>query len=134
MTAASSKLARALLVAAGTLSVGLGVLGIFLPLLPTTPFLLLAAFCYTRSSPRLLEWLLGNRWFGEYIRNYREGRGIPMREKVFTLSLLWITIAATTILALDTWPLRLLLLAIATSVTIHVARVKTFREEPERKE
>lgn len=129
MTAASGKLARALLVAGGTVSVALGVLGIVLPLLPTTPFLLLAAFCYARSSPRLLEWLLSNRWFGEYIRNYREGRGIPLREKLFTLSLLWLTIAVTVVFALDTWPLRLVLLAIAAGVTIHVARVKTLRED-----
>lgn len=124
-----TKLRQILLIAAGTLSVSLGVLGIFLPLLPTTPFLLLAAYCYARSSPRLLDWLLTNRWFGAYIRNYREGRGIPMREKVLTLSLLWLTIAATTSLVLDSWPLRLLLVAIAAGVTVHVLRVKTFRGE-----
>jgi uncharacterized protein len=126
-----SRFVRALFIFAGTLSVALGVLGIFLPLVPTTPFLLLAAYCYTRSSPRLLEGLLTSRWFGAYIRNYREGRGIPMREKVLTLSLLWLTIAASTLFVLDSWPLRLLLLAIAAGVTIHVVRVKTFRPERE---
>lgn len=116
-----------LLITAGTLSVALGVLGIFLPLLPTTPFLLLAAYCYARSSRHLLEWLLTNRWFGAYIRNYREGRGIPLREKVVTLTVLWLTIGATTVFAVSFWPARLLLLAIATGVTIHLVRVKTFR-------
>ncbi|HBL28749.1 MAG TPA: DUF454 domain-containing protein [Acidobacteria bacterium] len=131
MAAFRSRFVRALFIFAGTLSVALGVLGIFLPLVPTTPFLLLAAYCYTRSSPRLLEGLLTSRWFGAYIRNYREGRGIPMREKVLTLSLLWLTIAASTLFVLDSWPLRLLLLAIAAGVTIHVVRVKTFRPERE---
>ena len=66
-------LKKNLLIAAGTLCVVLGVIGMFIPVLPTTPFLLLAAVCYGRSSKRFYHWLLTNRWFGEYIRNYREG-------------------------------------------------------------
>ena len=69
-------LIKIILISVGSLSVLLGILGIFLPLLPTTPFLLLAALCYSRSSERFYQWLVTNRWFGEYIRNYREGRGI----------------------------------------------------------
>ena len=60
----------------------LGIAGIFLPLLPTTPFLLLAAACYVRSSPRLYRWLMNHRWTGEYIRDYREKRGLPLRTKI----------------------------------------------------
>jgi len=80
------------LTAAGSISVGLGALGMFLPLLPTTPFLLLAAFCYARSSRRFYRWLMTNRFFGEYIRNYREGRGIPLKEKMLVMAVLWLTI------------------------------------------
>ena len=83
---------KTLLIICGFLFVGLGILGIFLPVLPTTVFFLLAAACFARSSPRFYHWLLHNRWFGSYIRNYREGRGLPMRHKVITVALLWLTI------------------------------------------
>jgi uncharacterized membrane protein YbaN (DUF454 family) len=86
-------LLNGLLVAAGSLCVGLGILGILLPVLPTTPFLLLAAACYVRSSRRLYDWLLAHKWTGQYIRNYCEGRGMPLRAKVFSIALLWITLA-----------------------------------------
>lgn len=99
----SSSLARGLLVVGGTFSVGLGVLGIFLPLLPTTPFLLLAAACYVRSSPRLYHWLLHNSWTGDYIRNYREGRGMPRRAKVTALGLLWATLLVSAYLVPNPW-------------------------------
>ena len=85
-------LIRTLLLVSGTLCVVLGVLGMFLPVLPTTPFLLLAAICYARSSKRFYNWLMTNRWCGAYIRNYREGRGIPLKQKVLTILLLWLTI------------------------------------------
>ncbi|MCC7355156.1 MAG: YbaN family protein [Anaerolineae bacterium] len=114
-------------VAAGTLSVALAVLGMFLPVLPTTPFLLLAAFCYARGSERFHHWLLHNRWFGAYIRNYREGHGIPLREKVLTLAALWATIGFTVFYAVTPWWGRLILVAIATAVTVHLVRTKTLK-------
>ncbi len=117
---------RTLLLVCGTISVGLGVLGIFLPLLPTTPFLLLAAACYARSSRRFYNWLLTNRLCGRYIRNYREGRGIPVRQKAFTIGLLWITISATAIFFMSSWWIRLILLVVAVSVTAHVLRIRTY--------
>jgi hypothetical protein len=86
------KLVKALLLVAGTFSLALGAIGIFLPILPTTPFLLLSAACYLRSSERMHKWLLGNRWFGEYIRNYQEGKGIPMKTKILAMSFLWVAI------------------------------------------
>ena len=85
-------LLRPLLLVLGTLFVVLGVVGMFLPILPTTPFLLLAAACYARSSDRFLHWLLYNRFFGAYIRNYREGRGMPRSTKILTLVALWLTL------------------------------------------
>jgi len=86
--------------------VALAVLGLFLPVLPTTPFLLLAAVCYARSSERFYHWLMTNRWFGEYIRNYREGRGIPLKQKVLTISLLWVTIGYAAAFIVSTFCLR----------------------------
>ena len=120
-------LKRALLIIAGTLCVALGVLGMFLPVLPTTPFLLLAATCYARSSERFYRWLLANRWCGKYIRNYREGKGIPLRQKVLTILLLWLTIGSTAWLAISQWWVRWILLGIAVGVTIHLLKIKTYK-------
>ena len=73
----------------GTLSLGLGILGIFLPLLPTTPFLLLTAALYFKGSPRLYQWLLNHKYFGTYIRNFREYKALPVRAKFISLLLMW---------------------------------------------
>jgi uncharacterized membrane protein YbaN (DUF454 family) len=124
----TSRIMKAVLVTVGTLSVGLGVLGIFLPLLPTTVFLLLAAACYARSSDRFYLWLINHRWLGSYIRNHYEGRGMRRRDKVITLIVLWAGIAATAIWSVESLWIRLVLLAIACGVTLHVARLKAFEE------
>ncbi len=116
-----------LLIAAGSLMVGLGIIGIFLPLLPTTPFLLLAAACYIRSSRRFYEWLVNNRWLGRYIRDYREKRGVPAAAKVFSLSLLWLTIGISAIFVANQLWLRVILLIIAVGVTVHILSLRTLR-------
>jgi uncharacterized membrane protein YbaN (DUF454 family) len=120
---------RICFISAGTVCVALGVLGIFLPVLPTTPFLLLAAFCYARSSERLHRWLLTNRWFGDYIKNYREGRGMRLRDKALALALMWLTIGWTVSSAIPVWWGKAGLLAIALAVTIHLLRLKTLKPE-----
>jgi len=122
-----SDLKRLLLVIGGTLSVALGVVGIFVPVLPTTPFLLLAAALYGKSSTRFYHWLLGQRHLGAYIRNYREGRGIPLRTKIVTLTLLWLTIGGSAILVIESAVWRAVLAAIAVGVTCHIARITTHR-------
>ena len=122
----TSGLMRGLLVACGTLCVALGVIGIFLPLMPTTVFLLLAAACYARSSDRFYQRLVNHRYLGPYIRSSREGRGMRRRDKAITLVLLWMGIGATMIWSVETLWLRLVLLAIATGVTVHVARIPAF--------
>ena len=83
---------KSLLLIIGTLSMAVGILGIFVPLLPTTPFLLLAAACYMRSSQKMYNRLLNNRFLGVYIKNYMQGKGIPLKVKLFTVILLWTTI------------------------------------------
>lgn len=122
----TGRLMKVLLVAAGTLCVGLGVLGIFLPLLPTTVFLLMAAACYARSSDRFYQRLVNSRWLGSYIRNHREGRGMTRGQKALTLALLWAGIGATMFWTVDAWWLRALLLLIALGVTVHVVRLPAF--------
>ena len=126
-----NRLARFLLIGFGTLCVALGVVGIFVPILPTTPFLLLAAFCYARSSQRFLNWLLTNRWFGAYIKDYREGRGIPRPQKALTIIALWLTIGFSALYAVPVWWGRLLLIAVAIGVTFHLLRIRTFKPDLE---
>jgi len=118
---------KILLIIIGTVSVVLGVIGMFLPLLPTTPFLLLAAWCYSRSSERFYNWLLTNRWCGEYIRNYREGNGISRQNKIAALSLLWLTMLLTMVFAVSLWWVRVILASIGVAVTVHILRIKTWQ-------
>ena len=123
------KLVRALLFIGGTISLSLGAIGIFLPILPTTPFLLLAAACYLRSSERMHKWLLSNRWFGEYIRNYQEGRGIPLKTKILAMIFLWVAILYSVFFALDEiFIAQVALLLIALGVSIHIIRLPTFKK------
>ncbi len=122
-----NRIVSVLLIVSGTFFVALGVLGVFVPVLPTTPFLLVAAFCYARSSERFLHWLLTNRWFGAYIKNYREGRGIPLREKLLTIVALWLSISFSFLYVVESWWGKLLLAAVAVGVTVHLLRIKTPR-------
>ncbi len=123
----SDRFLRKLLIFLGTIFVGLGILGIFIPILPTTPFLLLAAACYARSSKRFYHWLLSNKWFGSYIKNYKEGKRIPLKVKIFTVSLLWITILTSSIFATNVIYIRIILIIIALCVTIHILSLRTSR-------
>jgi len=113
----------------GLIAVGLGLVGIFVPLLPTTPLLLLAAACFIRSSDQLYRWLIGHRWFGSYIRHYREHRAITLRAKVATLLLLWGVIGYTALAVVALWWVRALLLLVAVGVTTHVLRLRTLTQE-----
>jgi uncharacterized membrane protein YbaN (DUF454 family) len=120
---------RPLLIASGTICVALGILGIFVPVLPTTPFLLLAAFFYARSSERFHQWLLGNHWFGQYIRNYQQGRGIALRDKIITLVALWLALTCTVLTTAPAWWVKLLLLSVGIGVTMHLLRINTLPPE-----
>ena len=123
----SAELKRLLLIAIGTICLAIGVIGIFIPILPTTPFLLLAAACYLRSSQKFHSWLMNNRLFGTYIRNYTEGKGIPIKVKAFTIALLWVTIGISIWLAAN-WIVTSILLIIAAGVTIHIIFIRAKRK------
>ena len=120
---------RRLLFIAGTLALAIGILGIVIPILPTTPFLLLAAACYIRSSQRFYNWLLNNRLLGVYIKNYIEGKGMSRKAKVFTVTLLWITIGLSMWFAAQSVVIRVILILVAAGVTTHIIRIKTFQGE-----
>lgn len=129
VTVNKASLRKWLLAGAGVVAVGIGIVGIFVPILPTTPLLLLAAACFIRSSDRLYNWLIGHRWFGSYIRNYREHRAITRRAKVAALVLLWSVIGYSAVAAVSDWWMRALLGAIAVGVSIHLLRLRTYTPE-----
>ena len=119
-----NKALRWLLIISGTIFVGLGVIGIFLPVLPTTPFLLAAAWCYARSSERYYNWLISNKRFGKYIKDYREGKGIPVRAKITAITLLWLTISLSIIFIVFNLYFRIIMLITAVVVSIYIASIK----------
>jgi len=131
---APQTLTRWLLMTIGIISVGVGTAGIFLPLLPTTPFLLVAAACFIRSSDRLYQWLIHNRWFGSYTRNYQEHRTLPLRAKVITPVLLWTTMTYSVLILLHHWALQVLLILIAAAVTVHPLSLETMPKKTRKPE
>ena len=118
---------KILLMILGSIALMLGVVGAFLPLLPTTPFLLLAAALYFRSSPRLYEWLLAHPHLGTYIRNFRENKAIPLRVKIVSVSLVWITLLYCAFFVANIIYVRFLFVALATGITVHILRYKTLK-------
>jgi len=122
-------LKKTLFIIAGTVCLLVGAIGVFLPVLPTTPFLLLAAACYYKGSERMHRWLLNNKWFGNYIKNYKEGKGISMKGKLFTLSLLWITICYSVLVIISTLVIQIILVGIAIAISIHVITLPTFKKD-----
>jgi uncharacterized membrane protein YbaN (DUF454 family) len=123
----SGRRSRWALILAGNFFVALGILGIFFPLLPTTPFLLLAAACYFRSSEKFYNRLINNKWLGNYIKNYREKKIIPLKVKVLSLSFLWLTIGYSVFFIVNIFLLRVILILIAIGVTIHVLSIRTLK-------
>jgi len=122
-----SEFKKGLFVVAGTISLGLGTVGIALPVLPTTPFLLLSAACYYKGSERLHRWMLNNRLFGEYLRNYKEGKGIPPRTKISTLTLLWSVISFSALFMLNNPIIQIILFTIAIGVSTHIIMLPNFK-------
>jgi len=108
----------------GTLAVVLGLIGVFLPLLPTTPFLLLATACYMRGSERMANWLMNNRLFGSYVRDFHENRGIRRKTKLWALGITWVSLGISAWVMPVAW-IRPLLLIPGIGVTIYLWRYKT---------
>lgn len=121
----SKRLTRGILVIAGFIFTGLGLIGIFLPLLPTTPFLLLAGACYARSSKRCHSWLLDNKLFGCCIKDYQERKGITLRVKVIAISLLWISICFSVLFMVGNLFVSSIMVLIALGVTVFLIDLRT---------
>jgi uncharacterized membrane protein YbaN (DUF454 family) len=114
-----------LLIIIGSLSLGLGILGIFLPILPTTPFLLLSATCYFHGSERMYTWLMNHPRFGPYIRSFREDKSIPLRVKIVSVAMVWITLLYCAVFVTDVIWLRTFFLMLAAGITWHILSYKT---------
>ena len=117
-----------LLISLGSLSLILGIIGIFLPVLPTTPFLLLSSFCYVRSSKRMYNWLINHKVFGNYIYSYMTYRAVPMKTKIFAVVFLWTTMIIS-IMLISSLHLRIFLAAVGIAVTVHLFTLKTLNPD-----
>lgn len=123
----NSKFKKTLFIFTGSLSLVLGIIGAFVPLMPTTVFLLITAYFYVRSSPKLYNWLIRHRIFGKYIENYRKYKEMPKRAKILAISMLWITIIVSSFILSNLW-ISILLITVAVSVTAYILSIKTLDE------
>ena len=121
----TDKVKRAIYLVIGTLALALGVIGVFLPVLPTTPFVILAAGCYLRSSERMHTWILQSELFGETIENYQAGRGLRRGTKIRALALMWATISISALLFVDQLIFRGAMFLVASGVTVYILRLPT---------
>jgi uncharacterized membrane protein YbaN (DUF454 family) len=115
----------------GWIALGLGVVGIAVPVLPTVPFLLLAAACFLRSSKRWHAWLVSHPVFGRHIADYLEGRGLRARTKVVALAMLWASMLLSVLVFVPLLAVDVLLLAIAAAVSVYLLRLPTSSESGE---
>lgn len=118
---------RMLVLAAGWLSVVLGIIGIFLPIMPTTPFLLLAAACFIRTSPEFYDWLVQHPKLAKYVIYYLEGKGIPLKAKVYTIITLWFTILLSAFVLLDSQIVQIILPTIGLLVSLYIMKQPTLQ-------
>ena len=112
----------------GSICTLVGIIGIFIPVLPTTPLLLLAAWLFVRSSDNLYNWLINHRILGIYIKSYVKYRGVDMKYKIFAISMVWITILFSTTLVNSVY-LKILLIVIMLGVTLHISSLRTLTKE-----
>lgn len=124
-----SDLLRWLLIVCGWLAIAGGIVGIFLPLMPTVPLLLLAAACFARSSERFHTWLVEHDHLGPLIRDYLKNGAIPVRAKRMAIGMIWISFPASAFLFVQALWLRVLLIAIAAGVTLYLLKLPSMPEE-----
>ena len=109
----------------GHLFIGLGIAGFILPLLPGTPFILLASACYMRGSPKLHKKLQEHPKYGQMLKDWEAGKGIPLKIKIFAITMMWLALSSTAFLVLESWPLRSILGITGLSVSLYLIKVPT---------
>lgn len=125
----SLRLKKGFYVVLGTLALSLGFIGLFLPVIPTTPLVLVAAACYMRGSKRLHGWLLESKWFGETIRTYQAGQGLRKATKVRAIGLMWLVIMISAFFYVDSLLVRLVMFGTAIWATRYLYRLPTYVDE-----
>lgn len=123
-----NKIVRILFIIAGFVSLLFAILGIFLPLLPTTPLVLLAAYLFGKSSEKFHFWIINNKVFGKYIKNYQDGKGITRRSKITAITSMWAVLLISVFWATEVLFLRIILTTVGLAVTIHLLRMPTYDE------
>ena len=123
-----SKVVRTVLISIGFISVGLAFVGIFVPLLPTVPFLLLAAACFARSSDRFYDWLLSHKIFGPTLTTYLQGKGMPVRAKLWAISTVWASVLLSIFFLISNSYIEVLLAVIGLSLSFYFLRLPTYEE------
>lgn len=119
------ELKRVFFFSLGATLLSVGAAGVFIPLLPTTPFVLASVFCFGKSSKRAERWISNNRYFGSYIKNYKTNQGVPLNVKLKSIVFLWITLILSSIIFLDKNYIILLLIIVGIAVTAHIMLLKT---------
>ena len=119
-------LKRLLFILFGSISLFLGILGIVVPGLPTTPFLLLTAWFYVRSSERLYSWLVNHKILGKYIRNFRNG--MSLRTKIFSIAIMWIMISISVFLFIEVFNVKVIVITVGVIGTVVMSRIKQNNE------
>jgi uncharacterized membrane protein YbaN (DUF454 family) len=122
----SLRMKKGFYVVLGTLALALGFLGLFLPVIPTTPLVILAAACYMRGSKRLHGWLLESKWFGKTIRTYQSGQGLRKATKVRAIGLMWIVITISVVFYVESLPVRVMMFGTAIFVTRYLLGLPTY--------
>lgn len=124
-----SEVLRLVLIVVGWISVMAGVVGAFLPLVPTVPFLLLAVACFARSSRRFHDWLVDHAYLGLLLRDYLNGGGIPRKAKAMAIGMVWVSFPTSTFLFVQAFWLKVLLIVIALCITAYLVSLPTARPE-----
>ena len=115
---------RSFFLTLGSVFLGLGAIGIVLPILPTTPFVIVSAFCFANGSKRVEKWLLNNEYFGSYIENYRNKTGVPKSVKIKSIVFLWMMLAISALITKNLL-IAIMLIIVGIGVTIHLYLLKT---------
>ena len=119
------EISRGVFFSLGVTFLGIGIIGIVIPILPTTPFILVSAFCFGKSSKRIEKWITSNRYFGSYIENYKANKGVPLDVKLKSIGFLWITLIISALIFSNNIYLLILLIIVGIAVTAHILLLKT---------
>lgn len=124
-----TSIGKQLLYFSGFLFLGLGILGVFIPLLPTTPFLLLAASVFMHTNKKIYVWMFNNRWFGKSFREYVKNKSVSRIVKISSLLVLWVTISYSIFFVVENMWIRFVLVLVLVGVSIHILKLKTIDDE-----